>query len=144
MRDQMEVLNPLPALYPVATDTGTTPLVGPVIDLAGYNSCTFAIVIGALAGSSAAYTVSVAEANNYAMTNSVASTLFSDAGLTDASFVLASADSVTKLGYLGTAQYVQLTITPNGSNSGCFVAAVAILGNPSNAPTPAIPVLPTA
>ena len=48
---------------------------------------------------------------------------------------LGVANAVTKIGYIGSKQYVRLTVTP-ASNTSTALAAVAKLGNPSVRPAP--------
>ena len=45
-----------------------------------------------------------------------------------------------KIGYVGGKRYVRLTVTPANNTGNIFLAAIALLGHPRNAPTPNPPV----
>ena len=52
-----------------------------------------------------------------------------------ASFVFSDDDKVFKLGYKGNKRYTRLTITPVNNASAALISAVALRGDPANAPT---------
>lgn len=134
MRDQMDSLHPVNAIPPAAATADNTPWVGSIIDGAGYDSLTYVIVTGTEADADVTFAVTLAESANSDMSSSVASTQFTGTGLTGADFTFASDNVTRKLGYLGSARYTQLTITPSNNSGNAFASAVAILGNPHTAP----------
>jgi len=51
-----------------------------------------------------------------------------------AAFNFADDGEVRKLGYVGNKRYTRLTVTPSGNSGSAPIAAMAILGNPADAP----------
>lgn len=136
MRDAMDKMHPVNAIPPAAATTDETAWVGSIIDGAGYDSLTYVIVTGTETDADATFAVTLEEGNDSGLSDTAAATLFTGGGLSSASFTFASDHVTRKLGYLGVMRYTRLTITPTNNNSGnAFVAAVAILENPHNAPT---------
>ncbi len=142
MRDQMNNLHVLTAIEPVAARTNNTAIVSSIIDVRGYDSLTFAIAVGTNTDADVTFAVTMDESDaaNMSGSNAVAATdlvgTYARAGYT-----FGDAAETRKIGYIGSKRYVRLTITPSGNDSGnIFVAAVAILGNPQQAPTPNPPV----
>lgn len=136
MRDLASNIAVRPVIAPAAnTDLGTTPLVGTVIDRLGFNSLVYAIITGTLSDANATYAVLLEEsdeddANFSAVADEHMTGTEAAAGFTYANDVVAR-----KLGYCGTKRYTRLTIAPTGADSGDSpIAAVAILGNPADAP----------
>lgn len=136
MRDQANLLTVRPVIAPAAnTDLGTTPLVGTVIDRVGYESLTYGIVTGTLSDANATYAVLLEESD----VDNDGFTAVADADMIGteaaAGFTYADDSETRKLGYIGNKRYTRLTITPTGADSGNSpIAAVAILGNPAEAP----------
>lgn len=137
MRDQANNLTVRPVIAPDAnTDIGTTPLVGSIIDRAGYEALTYAIITGTLSDANATYAVLLEESDDSGMSGANA---VADADLIGteaaAGFTYANDGVTRKLGYVGNKRYTRLTITPTGADSGDSpIAAVAILGRPHVAP----------
>lgn len=137
MRDQANNLTVRPVIAPAANaDLGTTPLVGTVIDRAGYESLTYAIITGTLSDANATYAVLLEESDDSGMSGATA---VADADLIGteaaAGFTYANDGVTRKLGYVGNKRYTRLTITPTGADSGNSpIAPVAILGRPHLAP----------
>ena len=142
MRDQMNSLHVLSAIPPVAARTDNTAIVSSIIDTLGYGACTFAIVTGTNTDVNATFAVTMDEgdASDLSGSNAVAAAdLVGTYAL--AGYTFADDAETRKIGYVGTKRYVRLTITPTGNDSGnIFVAAVAVLGMPSIAPTANPPV----
>lgn len=137
MRDQANMLTVRPVIAPAAnTDIGTTPLVGTVIDRVGYESLTYGIITGTLSDVNATYAVLLEESDDSGMSGANAVADADMIGTEAAAGFTYANDGVTrKLGYIGNKRYTRLTITPTGADSGNSpVAAVAILGNPAEAP----------
>jgi hypothetical protein len=136
MRDLMNNIHLARALSPVAAVTDNTPFVSEIIDTKGYDSLTFAILTGSLADADATFTVLVEhdDAANLATAAAVPDEqLVGTEAL--AGFTFAHDNACRKIGYRGNKRYVRLTITPANNSGNAFVAAVAILGHPAQAPT---------
>jgi hypothetical protein len=134
--DQMNELNPKVALAPAAAVVDNTAQVCNIIDIAGYESLTYLIITGVEADVDATFTVSIQEgdAANLSDAATVASTdLIGTTAL--ASFLFSDDNKCFKLGYKGTKRYTRLTITPAANAGNLFVAVIALLGKPHNAPT---------
>lgn len=117
----------------VADNTGQ---VGQIIDRRGFDSVTFMIATGSVADADATFTVLLEESDDSGMSggNAVA-----DADLIGtealAGFQFDDDNECRKLGYVGNKRYLRLTITPANNASAALLAAVAVLGHPSLAPT---------
>lgn len=137
MFDLMNNIHPVVAAAPqVLTDDSS--VVSGAIDLQGYESCTFVILLGTLADSDAEWTVTVKEGD----TNSQGShTAVADVDLIGtealAGFTYGADSECRKIGYKGGKRYVSIEVdNPTAINSGnAPIAIVAILGHPHEAPT---------
>lgn len=146
MNAAMEALNPVLSNAPVAAHSDATAYVGAIIDRAGYKGVTFVAVIGAAGASVTAGTVTLEEGNaaNLSDTAAVTNSELAGTGLAGATFTTAgNANSTVKLGYTGNKQYLRMTITPVSNSGSFFAAGVCILSEPTNAPTPNPPAVPT-
>lgn len=126
-------------LSPVAALTNAdTAYVSQILDVQGFDSAEFVILIGANTDANATFAVLVEESNDSGMSGATA---VADKDLlgteANASFTAASDDNeVRKIGYIGSMRYVRVTVTPSGNNSGdAFVAGVWIQGHPALGPT---------
>lgn len=136
MRDMITSINPVRAISPAAAVTDTTAFVSEIIDVKGYDSLTFVILTGSLADSDATFTALVEHGDNAALSDAAAvddKELVGTEAL--ASFTFAHDDATRKIGYVGSKRYVRLTVTPAANTGNAFVAAVALRGHPSFAPT---------
>lgn len=141
MRDLMNFVHPLRSIAPQAATADNTPWVGAIIDRADYESVTYLIVTGGEADADATFTVLLEHgdaANGSDMAAVPDDKLIGTEAL--ASFKFDDDNETRKLGYAGPRQFTRLTITPAGNSGNAFVAAVALLGHPANAPTPNPPV----
>lgn len=111
--------------FPPAVYAATT--AGAVVDLLGFNSAALVINTGAIAGSGL-YVVSLDESSNGTDFTAVAAGDMQ--GTLPASL---PADSVVKVGYVGTRRFVKATIT---KTSGTSIAASAVIlkGNAASKP----------
>lgn len=137
MRDLMNSIHPVPLIAPVAARTDNTPIVSAIIDTLGYGSATMVLVTGTNTDTDATFAVLLEHSDSDSMAGAEA---VDDADLlgTEALAGFAAADDVEcrKLGYVGSKRYLRLTVTPSANNSGnIFLAGVAILGHPADAPT---------
>ena len=113
----------------------TTAQVGQVIDGQGFGSVTYLIATGSIADVDATFTVLLEECD----TSGGVYTAVADADLLGtealAGFQFDDDNECRKLGYIGIKRYTRLTITPAANASAAVLAAVAVLGSPSVAPT---------
>ncbi|HXT31369.1 MAG TPA: hypothetical protein VN716_18855 [Vicinamibacterales bacterium] len=130
MRDIYNKTKVLRGVSPVSGAASNAAQVSQIIDLAGYDSALFVILLGAIADADATFAVTMDEGD--------------DSGLSDASAVAAadllgsyaaagfqfdSDDGVRKIGYRGNKRYVRLTITPSANTGAWLVAVGVILGH---------------
>lgn len=142
MRDQMNVLHFMRGISPVAAATDNTPIVSQIIDRAGYESLTWAILTGANTDADATFAVTMEHGDASNLSDAAAVAAPDLVGtLALAGFTFGDDNETRKVGYVGAKRYVRLTITPTGNAAGdIFLAAIAVLGNPANSPTPNPPV----
>jgi hypothetical protein len=132
MRDLANHLSFKRMLSPQAARTDNTAIVSQIVDLSGYNQACIAINIGANTDANATFAVLLEHGDEANLSDAEA---VPDAQLTGteaaAAFTAADDDNeLRKLGYVGPKQYIRLTITPTGNDSGnIFVDAIAVLGS---------------
>lgn len=137
MRDLHNNIHPVPLIAPVAARTDDSAIVSSIIDLAGYNSCELVIITGTNTDADATFSVLVEDGAAANLSDAAA---VADAQLLGneaiAGFTFADDVKCRKIGYAGNKRYVRVTVTPSGNAAGnIFLAGVAILGHPRNAPT---------
>lgn len=138
MRDMMNQIHTTYLFAPIAAQTNSnTARTSAIIDLRGYDSCTLVLINGTNTDADATFAVEVAESDDSGMSGGAP---VADADLIGteilAGFTFADDNETRKIGYKGSKRYVQVTVTPTGNNSGdWFLAGVAILGHPAQAPT---------
>lgn len=136
MRDMHNCCTPVPLFAPKAAVTDDTAQVSAIIDLQGYDSCELMLVTGTLTDTNATFTVLVEDGDDSALADNAAVV---DAELlgTEALAGFTYADDVEcrKIGYVGGKRYVRVTVTPSGNTGNLFLAGIAMLGHPNNAPT---------
>ena len=135
MEDLHNNIMPKRVISPVS-EAGTTALVGEIIDRRGYESLEYIIATGSLGDADATFAVLLEDGDNASLTDNAA---VADAYLLGtealASFIFSDDNKVFKIGYKGLKRYTRLTITPAANASAALICAVAILGDPANAPT---------
>jgi len=135
MKDLASNIDVKRVISPVSVADNTAQ-VGQIIDRRGFDSVTFLIATGSVADADATFTVLLEESDDSGMSggNAVA-----DADLIGtealAGFQFDDDNECRKLGYVGNKRYLRLTITPANNASAALLAAVAVLGHPSLAPT---------
>lgn len=136
-RDLHNNVHPVPLITPVAARTDNTAIVSAIIDTAGYESCELVIITGANTDANATFAVLVEDGNNSGLSDNAAvddKFLLGTEAL--AGFTFSDDGECRKIGYIGPKRYVRVTVTPSGNDSGnIFLAGVAVLGHPRNAPT---------
>lgn len=138
MRDQLNHLHFVPLIAPVAARTDNTAIVSAIIDRLGYESVTFAIITGTNTDANATFAVLVEDGNDPDLGDDGAAVADDFLVGTEALAGFTFADDVEcrKVGYLGLKRYLRVTVTPTGNDSGnIFLAGIAVLGRPHNAPT---------
>ncbi len=142
MRDLMNRIHVLTAIEPVAARTNNTAIVSTIIDRKAYDSLTFGILVGTNTDADVTFAVTMDHGDVANLSDAAAVPTASVIGtLALAGYAFGDDAETRKIGYAGDKRYVRLTITPTGNDAGnIFLAALAILGHPSNAPTPNPPV----
>jgi hypothetical protein len=122
-----------PAIDPAAIIAGNATKTSATIDRQGFDSLEFAIYSGVL--TDASYTTTLYEGDAADMSDEAAaadSDLLGTEAL--ASFALADDSTVKKIGYTGIKRYVRIKVVQADATTGGFLSAIAIQGNPHNAP----------
>lgn len=138
MRDMMNQLHTTYLFAPIAAQTNSsTARTSAIIDLRGYDACTLVLINGTNTDADATFAVEVTESDDSGMSGATA---VADGDLVGtealAGFTFADDTETRKIGYKGSKRYIQVTVTPTGNNAGdWFMAGVAILGRPYQAPT---------
>lgn len=138
MHNTTKVLNVLPPA--INTNLGTTPLVCSIVDMRGFDSCEYVILLGTLSDADAVYAVLVEDGD--------ASNLSDNAALADAKLIGTEAQAafqfgddlgVRKIGVKVSAckRYSRMTITPTttADSGNTPVAVLCILGKAARVPT---------
>lgn len=135
MKDLMNNIHVARALSPVSVSDNTAQ-VSQIIDRRGYDSLTFVIAAGSVADADVTFTVLVedGDASNLSDAAAVADSELLGTELL-AGFQFDDDNEPRKIGYVGNKRYVRLTITPANNASAALLAAVAVLGHPTLAPT---------
>lgn len=122
------------AISPVSVADNTAQ-VSQIIDLAGYESCEFAILTGSLGDAGAEFTATMHHGDQANLSDAAAVASTDLLGtLAGASFIQSDDDTTKKVGYVGSKRYVRLTITPTNNATASLLAVVAVLGHARNAP----------
>lgn len=119
--------------------SGVTPAVSKYVNLEGFQAATIVVVNNTVtdAGTASGFTVTLQESASSA--GSGAATVAATDTVGGANTVTVTDDAADdaiagKFGYLGTKQYVGITVTGT-TNSDADISVYAILGKPSRAPT---------
>lgn len=135
MRDLHNNIGVVPALTPRRILDNTVQL-GNIIDLQGFNACEFALISGNIGDSNATFTPEITEGDEpdgSGMTPVGQYALVGTQKAASFAYTLASnASNLTrKIGYVGAARYVRLTVTPSNNSGEAYLAAVCMLGYPN-------------
>jgi len=138
MRDLYNNIEVRRAFSPAAAVTDNTAYVTQIIDMRGFHSLVWLVLIGALVDADATFTILMEHGDDSGLSDAAA---VPDTQIdpTEAimAFDFADDDTARKMGYVGEKRYVRLTITPVGNTGNAFIAAAALLGNPHELPTTA-------
>ena len=120
---------------PAAAVTDNTAFVSEIIDMQGFLSLMWIILLGSLADTDATFTVLMEEGDDSGLSDAAA-VADSDMVGTEAlaTFLFSGDDTTEKLEYVGSKRYVRLTITPAANSGNIFLAVAALMGNPRHAP----------
>ena len=137
MRDLYNNIEVRRALSPVAAGTDNTAYVSEIIDMRGFTSMVWAILVGVNTDADATFVVLMEDSDDSGLSPAVAvADVYMDPDEATVSFDFADDNTVRKIGYTGEQRYVRLTITPADNAAGdIFIAAVAIMGNAAENPT---------
>ena len=118
--------------------TNNDPIVTEIIDMQGFKSLVWLIVLGGLVDA-AFTTVFLMEHGDDSGLSDAAAVPDSQMDPTEivAAFDQGDDDSVRKLGYVGEKRFVRLTITPSDNTGDLSIAIVALLGDADRRPTTA-------
>ena len=139
MRDLYNNIEVVRAESPIATaQTDNTAIVTEIIDMRGFKSCVFVVLLGTLADA-AFTTVFLMEDGDDSGLSDAAAVADAQIDPTEviAAFDQADDDLVRKIGYVGEKRYVRLTITPSDNTGALPIAIVAIMGDADQRPTAA-------
>lgn len=131
MKDLSSNINVIPAFNYAQIATSTT-TAGSIIDLAGYQSCTF--VINSHTLTDGTYTPLIHDGDNSSLTDAAA---VSDDFLigTEAAAASTVSNKTKRIGYVGNKRYVRLSLVSTSVSSGGYLSATVIKGMPAAAPT---------
>ena len=132
MRDLHNQIKITKALAP-ASVTDNTAQVCTAVSNVGYDSCEYVINTGSLADADATFTVLLEDSADD-VTYAAVSDDFLLGTEAAASFTFAADNSVRRLGYVGSAKWTRMTITPANNASAAIFGVVVIQGAPIHAP----------
>ncbi len=131
MRDLYNNIEVRRGQSPIAAQTNDDPIVSEIIDMRGFKSLVWAIVLGSIVDANVTFATLIEDSDDSGMSGAAA---VDDSQLDPTEAVatpkFGSDDSVRKIGYVGEKRYVRMTITPTGNSGDLFLAIVAILGDP--------------
>ncbi len=139
MRDLYNNIEARVAEVPIATaQTNNDPIITEIIDMQGFKSLVFLVILGVLADAAFTTVVLIEESDDSGMSGANA---VIDAQLDPTELVMAfdhdDDSSVRKIGYVGEKRYVQMTITPSDNTGNLPISIIALLGDPDRRPTTA-------
>lgn len=135
MRDMHNTIDVKRVISPVSVADNTAQ-VGQIIDHAGFEAAEYVIATGTIGDAGAEFTVLLEDGEASDLSDAAA---VADAYLVGtealASFIQTADDKCFKLGYKGLKRYSRLTITPANNATAALIAAVCVLGYPTNGTT---------
>lgn len=134
MQDLFNNIHPAQCISPVVVADNTAS-VGTVTDRQGYDSLTYLIATGTLADADATFTTLVEHSDTSGGTHVAVPDTELLGSEAIASFTFSDDDKTFKIGYRGTKRFVRMTLTPAANAGNAPIAAIALLGHPSVAPT---------
>lgn len=137
MRDQSNLVHPVPAIVPALNTNSDAAIVSAIIDRKGFESLTFLAIFGTLTDAGCTGVFTMEHGDNSALSDTAAVAAPDFIG-TLAAMNVTQADDIEcrKIGYCGPKRYVRLTFTSTGNAAGDIpLAVIALLGNPASSPT---------
>lgn len=140
-RDLMHNIDLKPLFAPKAAVTDNSPQVSSIVDTAGAESVTLALITGTNADTDATFTVLMEDGDDAALADAAAvddKFLLGTEAL--AGFTFADDGKCRKIGYVGPKRYVRMTVTPANNTGTLFLGGIAVLGHLLHAPSANPPV----
>lgn len=135
MKDILNSVHTVQVVAPVSF-ANNTPLVGAIVDRAGFDSLVYSISLGTNAGAAGTYAVLLEEGNNSALSDaSTVAAVDLNGTIANASWAYTDVNKTRKLGYTGSKRYTRMTITPAANAAAVLASVTAVLGSPVYAPT---------
>jgi hypothetical protein len=131
MRDLHNNLNAVRGISPAAIISANGTTTSQTIDVVEYGSVEFIFLAGAITDGTFTVTLYEGDASNMSDEAAVA-----DADLLGSEPALTSADAntVKRLGYIGSKRYVRAKVVQSGATTGGFLACAVVQGHPKRAP----------
>ena len=131
MRDLYNNIEVRRGFSPAAAVSDNTAYVTEIIDMRGFKSLVWCILLGAITDANMTTVLLMEDGDDSGLSDAAA---VADAAMDPteviAAFDFGDDDTVRKIGYVGEKRYVRLTITPSANDSGnIFCAVMALLGN---------------
>lgn len=127
-------ISPKAAIFPQAM-SGTTDIVGTIIDTRGFESVTFILTTDAIAASSLAAQLLIEDGNDSGLSDAAAVDDAYLIGTEAATAITQASDKVAlSIGYVGAKRYVRATLDITTNNGTDKIGCTAFLGNPIQLP----------
>ncbi len=139
MRDLYNNIEVRRGLSPQVQNNSSSPFVSEIIDMQGFKSLVWCILLGSLtdADMTAVVLMEHDDAGGFGTKTDVPDSQM-DPTEAIAGFDFADDDTVRKIGYVGEKRYVRLTITPTSNDSGDLsIGVMALMGGADRRPTTA-------
>jgi len=117
------------------TSVGNETITGEVVDLAGHKSVEFVISYGNKTDGAVAIELQECDTSGGVYTPVADTDLLGTEAAAGVADGTAGANTVKKLGYRGSKQFLKLVATVSSNAGSCPLSAVAVLGHPNHAPT---------
>lgn len=138
MRDLYNNIEVRRGFSPAAAVTDNTAFVSQIIDMRGFKSLVWEIILGSIADADVTFVLLMEDGDDSGLSDAAA---VDDAVIDPTELIAApkfgSDDSVRKIGYVGEKRFVRLTITPAANSGNIFLVIVALLGDPDERETTA-------
>ena len=138
MRDLYNNVEVRRGFSPAAAVTDNTAYVSQIIDMRGFRSLVWCILLGSIADVDVTFTVLMEHGDDSGLSDAAdVADVEMDPDEATAAPLFSDDDTVRKLGYVGGKRFVRLTITPAANTGDIFLAIMALLGTPSRLETTA-------
>lgn len=139
MRDLYNNIEVRRGLSPQKQTSSSTAFVSEIIDMRGFKSLVWCILLGSLTDADMTAVVLMEHSDDSGLSGS---TTVPDSQMDPteaiAGFDFADDDTVRKIGYVGEKRYVRLTITPTSNDAGDMnIGVMALMGDADRRPTTA-------